>query len=158
MATKNLSSDTKITIKDFIKKVMQPATRTTESSIIKNYDPHDPVRMKHSYGHLQGSEIIEAVQRYPGKMNTAVAQQRIDEIAQAQARIKARKLDLEMDARSAAGPDARGQEKKAELEMMRSELEAKQKEKIKKEAEAHKKKMIERSKASGQDIEDLPID
>jgi hypothetical protein len=154
----SLSSDTKISIKDFIKKVMKPATRTTESSIIKNYDAHDPVRTNHSYGSLEGSEIIQAVERYPGKLDVNVAKARINEIAEAQARVKARQLDLDMDSRSARTTADRGQDKKTELANMRSELEKSQKEKIKKEAEEHKKKMIERSRASSQDVTDLPID
>lgn len=158
MSSSKLTSDTKITIKDFVKKVMKPATHTTESSIIKNYDPHDPVRINHSYGNLKGNEILEAVQRYPGKLDAAVAKQHINDIAEAQARIKARKLDIDMNTRSGRGTGARGMDKKAELAKMRSDLETKQKDKMKKEGEEHTKRMIERHKASGQDIEDLPID
>lgn len=158
MASANLSSDTKISIKDFVSKVMKPATHSSESSIIKNYDPHDPIRIKHSYGHLQGGEIIEAVKRYPGELNVSVAQQKINDIAESQARIKARSLDIEMDTRTGAQPKNKGKKKKAEFEQMRSELKAELKDKTKKEYEAQNKRKFESAEVAEQNIKDLPID
>ena len=157
MATVKLSADTSISIKDFVKKVMKPATRKTENSIVKTYDPHDPVRIGYSYNHLKGGEIIEAVNRYPGKINKNVAENKIQEIAQIQARLKARNLEVELESRG-GNKDFRGERKRAELENMRAELDQAQKAKIKQEAEAKKKRNIERTKASEQSIEDLPID
>jgi len=159
MTTTSLSSDTKITIKDFVNKVMKPATRSTESSIIKNYDSRDPVRAKHSYGHLEGGEIVEAIKRYPGKMDVTVAQRRINDIAEAQARIKSRKLDIEMNTRGGSQPSGtKAQNKKAEIKQMRSKLKDKQKEKIKKEMEMREKKMLSHTKKPSRSVEDMPID
>lgn len=157
MAVK-LSSDTKITIKRFVSHVMKPATGKSETSIVKNYDAHDPVRLKYSYGHLTGGEIIEAVSRYPGQVNKNVAQEKINEIADEQARLKAKKLGIELESREKIPAEIRSEKKKQDIAEMRLELKKEQEEKIKKETEAKKQRNIQRSREASEDLKDLPID
>lgn len=156
MSKVKLSSDTKISIQDFVKKVMKPATKKTEASIINSYDPLDPVRIRHSYGHLEGSEIIEAVNRYPDKLNIIIAEEKIRQIAEEQNRQKAKKLKIELETRGGVPQEIRGEEMKFKIDKMRAKLTRAQKEKIKKESAERLKKNIQRTKAS--EVEDMPID
>jgi hypothetical protein len=138
---------------------MKPATRKSESSIIKNYDPHDPVRLEHTYGSLKGGEIIEAVNRYHGKVNMTVAEQKIAQIAQSQAKSKAKKLEIELEVRGGIPQEIRGEEMKTKIENIRAKQAESQKERIKKEqAEAKKRLNIARTKATESKVEDMPID
>jgi len=158
MSKAKLSIDTKISIQDFVKKVMKPATKKTETSIVNSYDSLDPIRIKHSYGHLEGSEIIEAVNRYPGKLNLTVAENQISQIAEEQNRQKAKKMEIELEARGGVPHEVRGDEMKLKIKKMRIKQANAQKEKIKKESAEKLEKNIQRTKASETQVEDMPID
>lgn len=156
-----LSSDTKVTIKGFIKRVMRPATGKSESSIVKNYDEHDPVRIKYSYGDLEGGEIIEAVNRYPADFNRSVAETKISEIAEEQARLKAKKLGTELESRERIPAELRGEKKRQDIAKMRAKLKQAQEEKLKKEeteVEEKKQRNIKRVKEAEAEVKDMPID
>jgi len=154
-----ISHDLKVSYKDFVKKVMKPATGKSETSIVKNYPSLDPLRIKYSYGSLIGPEIIEAYSRYPGKVKHQVAEDKIKQVDDEYRRAKARKMEIELEVRGGVPHEIRAERKKYEIEKMRTELAKGQKIKLKLETEAQRKRNIERTKASEQErVEDLPID
>lgn len=164
MPSSSVSHNIKIPIKDFVKKVMRPATKKSEKHIMAKYDPTHRVRTEYSYGSFKGNEVLDALNQYPGKLDTSVALQRIEDIAIAQGRVKARGMENAFNTGDHQNERTRGEQKKAEIEQMRLELEREQQTKMSKYAAKREKQKIkrniERNKESAEDmrLQDLAID
>ncbi len=120
--TLKISSSMDIPIKDFVKRVMEPATGRSSTSVVHNYPKDHDVRLKHSYGHLAGEDIVEAVNDYEGKVDIDVARDKIGELIVEHAKASARKLELELENRASKTPVGRGAKKKHEFDKMRAEM------------------------------------
>lgn len=120
-----------VPIKDFVKRVMEPATGRSSTSVVHNYPKDHDVRLKHSYGHLEGDAIVEAVNAYEGKIDVEVARDKIGELVVEHAKASARKLELELENRESKTPGERGASKKHEFDKMRAEMMEEHKQSIK---------------------------
>lgn len=143
----------RVPISDFMKRVMEPATGKSSTTIIHGYPKDHKIRTKHTYGHLEGKEDFEsAVNDYNGKVDMDVVRDRLNELLIERAKASARQFELDLENRAAHTPEMRGAAKKQEFQKMHAD----RIEEHRKSIEAQKQSIQKGLSSIGSKPDDLP--